>query len=236
MANHTLTFNPDHQKNGLPRMSIHFGLLFNSVKTNRLGRCIVFVALPALLVYCISLVGLNLSGLSVKQILRDPAQQSGASSFVGFLSNLGVWLWVSAAAVGFFSAFVLIVDDKKPLRELTILLAVFSLTLAVDDFFLIHDRYIPQKYCYLFYGTYALTLLCRHYKTILKIDVSEFLMAGSFLALSILVDLVQKYSPWGYWTAQVFEEGFKFTGAAIWLYFCSSTAYMALTLQIESSE
>ena len=217
-------------------MSNHFGLSFDRLKKNRLGRCIVFAAFPAMLFYCISLIWLKLSGLSVTQIIRDPAQQSGASSFVGFLSNIGVWLWVSAAAVSFFSTFILIVDDKKLFRELTILLAVLSLTLAVDDFFLIHDRYIPQEYCYSFYGAYALTILFRHYKAILTIDIFAFLMAGSFLALSIFVDLVQKHSPWGYGVSQAFEEGFKFTGAAIWLYFCSSTAYLALSMQIKSSD
>lgn len=212
-------------------MSNHTGFFLNRVHKNKLGRCFVFAVIPAILVYCVSLVWLNLSGLSTAQILRDPAQQSGASSFIGFLSNLGVWLWVSAAAIGFFAAFVLIVDGKKPLREFIILLAVLSLILAVDDFFLIHDRYIPQRYCYLFYGVYASVLLLRHYKSILTIDIIAFVMAGSFLALSIVVDLTQKYSPWGYDIAQIFEEGFKFTGAAIWLYFCVSTAYLALTTQ-----
>ncbi|MGK7899616.1 MAG: oxidase [Xenococcus sp. (in: cyanobacteria)] len=153
------------------------------------------------------------------EIIRDPAQQSGQSSFIGFLSNIGIWLWVSSAAICFFSAMTNSLGIKGSQRELLFLVGLLSMTLAVDDFFLIHDRYINQKLCYLSYAILALSLLVRHYKAIIKIDVFPFLLAGLLLALSILADLTQNYIPLSYSHVQVVEEGFKFIGAAIWLYF-----------------
>ena len=102
---------------------------------------------------------------------------------------------------------------------------LLSLMLAVDDFFLIHDRFIDQHICYLAYAVCAITLLIRHYRTILEIDGAAFLMAGMFLALSILADMTQGNIPMEYTTVQIFEEGFKFIGATCWLYFnCRSAS------------
>jgi disulfide bond formation protein DsbB len=101
---------------------------------------------------------------------------------------------------------------------------MLSIILAVDDFFLIHDRYIDQKFCYLVYAILAIAILIRHNKKILEIEGFAFLVAGSFLALSILTDVIQSRIPMQYGYTQVFEEGFKFIGAATWLYFNSRIA------------
>ncbi|MGB3180764.1 MAG: hypothetical protein WBB45_05205 [Cyclobacteriaceae bacterium] len=96
--------------------------------------------------------------------------------------------------------------------------------LAIDDFFLIHDRYIDQKICYLAYVLFAGVLVLRQYKLIIEIEAVAFLLAGSFLALSILTDLLQSRIPFDYSYTQVVEEGFKFVGVATWLYFVSRIA------------
>jgi len=170
----------------------------------------------------ISLLVLSNSGLEVMEILRDPAQQSGQSSFLGFLSNIGIWLWVSAAAICFFA----LSNESSDLstRELLFLLGLFSLILAVDDFFLIHDRYINQKICYLAYAAIAGAILVRHFKKIITINGFAFVLAGVLLALSIVTDLIQFQIPMRYFVVQIFEEGFKFVGAAAWLYFIIQTA------------
>ncbi len=160
----------------------------------------------------------------VMEILRDPAQQSGESSFLGFLSNIGVWLWISSAAICFFSAICyrhVIHEDHQGLLFLTGLLA---LILGIDDFFLIHDRFIDQNICYLLYAVLAIALLVRHYKRIIEIHGFSFLCAGLLLASSIVTDLVQSYIALEYEESQILEEGFKFTGAASWLYFSACAA------------
>lgn len=178
----------------------------------------LLAVVPAVLFYGISLFVLNTSGFEVMEILRDPEQQSGASSFRGFLSNIGIWLWVSAAAIAFY-AFSSVSLYNKNLKNLVFLAGMLSLLLAVDDFFLIHDRYINQKISFLVYAIFAGTLLVRHYELILKHEGFAFLLAGTLLALSIVTDLIQTRIPMPYEYVQVFEEGFKFIGAATWLYF-----------------
>lgn len=177
----------------------------------------IFVAgIPALLFYSLSLIGLSSSGFGIMEILRDPAQQSGQSSFLGFVSNIGIWLWVSSVAICFFSALAydLVANDRR--KELLFLVGMLSMFLAIDDFFMIHDRYVNQNISYFAYAFCAGIILVRHFKKIMEIDGFSFLLAGLLLALSILTDLTQSYISlrYTYVQVQVIEEGFKFIGAA----------------------
>lgn len=183
----------------------------------------------ALLFYVVSIVTMKSQGFGFVEILRDPAQQSGESSFLGFLSNIGVFLWISSTALSFFFAFSKTILKNKIHRELLFLIGSLSFLLAIDDFFMIHDRYVDQKICYLVYAIFLVSIFVRHLKTIIKIDGFAFLLAGSFLAMSILLDLIEDKTPYTYEQVQVVEEGFKFLGAAIWLYFVTRVATFFLT-------
>ncbi|WP_421703035.1 hypothetical protein [Aliiroseovarius sp.] len=185
----------------------------------RVWQCFAFACLPALIFYSLSLVSLTGQGFQLMQILRDPGQQLDQSSFLGFLSNIGVWVWVSAAAINFFGALAVGRGRDGKLRELLLLLGALSILLAIDDFFMIHDRFISQRYIFPVYAIIALSILLRHFDQIIRTDGFAFLLAGFFLAMSIVTDFFQGMIPWRYAHTQVLEEGFKFVGAATWLYF-----------------
>ena len=178
------------------------------------------VLLPALVFYGVAVLVLQNSGFSLREILRDPAQQSGASSFLGFVSNIGVWLWVSSFAICCYSLITRSSGMTRGRTELMVLLALLSLLLAVDDFFMLHDRYVYEKGIFLFYAICALTLVARHFRRILEIDGFSFGLAGLLLASSIIIDMEQRHIPLDYALVQLLEEGCKFVGAALWLYFC----------------
>jgi hypothetical protein len=146
------------------------------------------------------------------------------SSFLGFVSNIGVWLWVSSVAICCFGLLTGAAKSIAGRNELLVLLALLSLLLAVDDFFLLHERYVYQKGTFLFYAVCALSLLVRHFRQILEIDGFSFGLAGLLLASSVIVDITQRKIPMDYAYVQLLEEGCKFVGAATWLYFCGQTA------------
>lgn len=185
----------------------------------RILYCIGIAVVPALVFYAASLTAMAANGFTVLESLRDPAQIKNQSSFLGFLSNVGVGLWVSAAAIALFGGLTHAGPQQGRQRLLLLLLGVFSLTLAIDDFFLIHDRYIDQRLVYAFYAVCALALLTLMLRTIVAIDGFAFVLAGSLLAASIATDLSQPYLQGAYMQLQVLEEAFKFSGAATWLYF-----------------
>ncbi|EHN70630.1 hypothetical protein [Aliivibrio fischeri] len=183
--------------------------------------------IPAIIFYALSLFGLNKAlGFTPMEVLRDLAQQTEVHSFRGFLSNIGVWFWVGSISIAFFSA-IFIQSGKT--QRLLFLMGTLASILAVDDFFLIHDRYVNQYICYFFYAVVALAILALHYKDIIEIDGFSFLLAGGLLAASIGTDVIQGYLPFGYETTQIFEEGCKFTGAVSWFYFTCVVASFGVT-------
>jgi hypothetical protein len=189
------------------------------ISKENLKRVTFFAVVPALAFYSISLGVMTASGFTIMQVLRDPMQQMEVPGFLGFLSNMGVWLWVSAAAIGFFAFRTGSFTEKNRHRELLGLSVILSLMLAADDHFLIHDFYIRQRYCFLTYALFAGFMLIRHHKLIIKIEAVAFTLMVLFLGMSIFVDIIQMRIPIPYDYTQVLEEGFKFTGMACWLYF-----------------
>ena len=194
------------------------------------------VVLPALLFYAVSVQILSNYGFSLKEILRDPAQQSGLSSFLGFVSNIGVWLWVSSVAICCFSLVAGVTEKSRGRIELLVLLAMLSLLLAVDDFFLLHERYVYQKGIFLFYAVFAITLFVRHFRRIIEIVGFSFVLAGTLLASSIIIDIMQRKFPFDYAQVQLVEEGCKFIGAALWLYFCGRVASAPMSTLAQPQE
>ena len=188
--------------------------------TRKILGSILWAVGPALIFYAVAVLVLTSTGFTLKEILRDPAQQMGFSSFLGFVSNIGVWLWVSSAALCCYSLATCRLRSANGSTELVILLGLLSLLLAVDDFFLLHERYVYQKGIFLFYAIWALALLVRHYRKIIEVDGFSFLLSGALLAISVVVDMKQRKIPLDYAQVQLIEDGCKFVGGAIWLFFC----------------
>ena len=205
------------------------------IQWKKIGISISCVAIPALIFYSLSVFLLINSGFSIVQILRDPAQQTGVSSLLGFVSNVGVWLWVSSAAVCFFSLVSSRFKNPRGPLEMVLILGLLSLLLAVDDLFMLHDRHVHQKSLYNFYALCCLILLVRHFRRILEIDGFSFLFAGLLLAMSIYIDTHQKKMPMDYAQHQLIEEGLKFVGASIWLFFCGKAAH-SYSKQVHQSQ
>lgn len=194
--------------------------LFKQVFSFRVLRnCLLFAIAPALVFFVVSLLVLTSMGFTAEDVMRDPAQTMATSSFLGFLSNIGTWLWVSATAICFFSALSNDFSGQKQRMGMLILMGLFSLTLAVDDFFMLHDHYVNQNYCYIVYAALSAAVLVRYRAILFTFDGLIFLIAGFFLAFSIAIDFIQPRYKQFYNVLQLAEEGSKFIGAATWLYF-----------------
>jgi len=185
---------------------------------------LLFATLPGALFYTIAFNFMYENGYETMEIIRDFAQQMEVSSFLGFLSSIGTWLWVSSTAIAFFGALTINNSSIKGQKTILILLGIFSIMLAIDDFFMIHDRYIDQNICYGLYAFLALILFIQYLNIIVEINGFAFFLAGTLLALSILTDIIQDILPFKYEDIQIVEEGLKFTGASTWLYFVASVA------------
>ena len=174
--------------------------------------------LPSTILYLAILYVSNFYNIKLILVVRDLAQTCGYPIGVGMISNIGVLLWGAAASICFFVAFA----EKTAQEDYKFLLlgGIFSALLCIDDFFLLHDRYVGPDFLYLTYLTLSILLLIRFWKILKKIGLFRLVISIFFLALSVLFDrIIQDLFNQSYELTQLIEEGFKFLGIACWLNF-----------------
>jgi hypothetical protein len=182
-------------------------------------RVLLVAVLPALIVYVLALVLSAAAGIRAQLVIRDLAQSCDTALGVGFLSNVGYLLWISAAAIALFGALSGVVDVRGRVRQLLLCGGGFSLLLCLDDMFLLHDRYIGSGFLYSLYAIFALLILFRFRAQVQALGGGSFLLAVALLGLSVIIDQLQEVIPVDYSTLQLSEEGAKFLGIATWLAF-----------------
>jgi hypothetical protein len=165
-------------------------------------------------------------------LLRDPVAVANMHPVTGVLSNLGVLLWCSSAAICLFSGVVL--HQALPTRRGWFLIcsALLTLGLLFDDFFLFHDflaqRYLSlsQEVIIVFWGgvTAAYVLIFR--RVILQSDYAILCVAFVLFAVSAGMDIVSETELWqfGDWSFLV-EDGAKFLALASWCSYYVRVSY-----------
>lgn len=140
-------------------------------------------------------------------------------SWYGFMSTLGVLMWVGTGAVLLFAAMMLMRMDRAPVVRLQLLFAgLISLIFGLDDVYLIHENAapklgVPQLAVLLAYVLLAMAYMALSWRRILAFNPVLFLLAGGFLAASLVVDL---FGTTGSVMTIVWEDGAKFVGIAAW--------------------
>ena len=175
--------------------------------------------LAPILIY-FSIIGLSSSlGIESMLVIRDLAQTCGYPIGVGLISNLGILIWSASASITLFSSLSGLIE-KKDHSNFIFLGGILTSLLCLDDFFLLHDRYIGPDFLYITYSIFGIYILIKFRKLIIDIDFIAFITAVILLALSIIFDtFFQSLFPNNYINIQLFEEGFKFIGIICWMNF-----------------
>tara|TARA_B100000530_G_scaffold268136_1_gene180747 strand:- start:174 stop:623 length:450 start_codon:yes stop_codon:yes gene_type:complete len=141
------------------------------------------------------------------------------------ISNIGILLWGAAASICLFTKFSQNINSDS--SKLLLLGGLFSGLLCIDDFFLLHDRYIGPDFLNLTYLAISIFLLVRFRRLLKKIGLFNLIISILFLGLSIFFDgVIQQIFNQSYEITQLIEEGFKFLGIACWLNFwCKASSY-----------
>jgi hypothetical protein len=183
---------------------------------------------PVVALYALS----NLKGIPLSTLTRDPAAINNTEAYVGALSNLGIVLWSGAAAICLLCA--LILRGRPAMREaygFYLSLGLFTLLLAMDDLYLLHEDVIPrflrasQSLVYAAYMVIFSGLLLRFARHILGARYLLFGMALFFLALSVVSDILLPASE----LESFFEDSAKFLGICFWLAYCLDRAMIDLS-------
>ena len=184
-----------------------------------------FSILPSAILYLAILYISNFYNIKLSIVVRDLAQTCGYPIGVGMISNIGILLWGAAASICFFTTFLESISSES--SKLLLLGGLFSGLLCIDDFFLLHDRYVGPDFMNLTYLSISIFLLVRFRKLLKKIGLLNLIVSILFLGLSVFFDgVIQMIFTQSYDLTQLFEEGFKFLGIACWLNFwCKASTY-----------
>ena len=181
--------------------------------------------LPSSILYVAILYISNIHKIKLTLVIRDLAQTCGYPIGVGMISNIGILLWGAAASICLFTTFSEIINRES--SKLLLLGGLFSGLLCIDDFFLLHDRYIGPDFLNLTYLAISILILIRFKGLLRKIGLFNLVISILFLGLSIFFDgVIQQIFNQSYELTQLIEEWFKFLGIACWLNFwCKASSY-----------
>lgn len=141
-------------------------------------------------------------------------------TYYGIISNLGVFGWIAAATVSTFAAIVMWrFNLKSEFILFAAFAALFSFALGFDDAFLFHENIapkfgIPQTGILAGYILFAGFYCLLGWRVIWRSDLFLFVSAGTFLALSMGLDVVLHSTDSNIVFA---EDGAKFIGISCWL-------------------
>ena len=100
---------------------------------------------------------------------------------------------------------------------------LLTLYLGLDDALLLHERILPEifgineHFLYVIYAGTVFLYIFKFYPIILKTDYVLMVIALSFFALSLIIDITHPFTRNGRF---FFEDGSKFIGLVSWfLYF-----------------
>mgnify|MGYP003345880158 FL=1 len=189
------------------------------------GKLFYISILPSSILYLAILYISYLYDIKLSLVVRDLAQTCGYPIGVGMISNIGILLWGAAASICLFTTFSGKINSD--ISKLLLLGGVFSGLLCIDDFFLLHDRYIGPDFLNLTYLAISILILVRFKKILKKIGLFNLIISILFLGLSIFFDgVIQQVFNQSYELTQLIEEGFKFIGITCWLNFwCKASSY-----------
>lgn len=182
-------------------------------------------------------VASRVAGITVSDATRDAIDVTAAPVYVGFVSNLGMVVWVVAATSCLFAA-ALIARRHKLSSDTRFLVATGVLTsvAAADDLFLIHERVITPlagesegAYVVLWaglliaYAAVAGRSLLRYRSPLLVVVAALFLLSLSIDVFAPLTDM---------WT--FLEDSAKYLGIVAWAVYIVPLAYgMTVSLKFD---
>ena len=164
----------------------------------------------------------RLTGNPIWRLAKDPAQVVGYEPYIGMLSNWAVLLWFASAVICLFAEIVLRRGGAALRPRLFMLVSgILSLTLALDDLFLLHDVILPNTLGLresIFYLIYLITTTLYVLVFLRDIHQKEYILFWiSFLLLfysrgyPFLLPFLREYETPG--------DMLKYVGIVFWLAF-----------------
>lgn len=168
------------------------------------------------------------SEVKLSLLFRDTFAVAKVPIYYGLFSNIGFFLWLTTGAILLFSAAILFSADKLS-KYFSFFLSFGSLTLllAIDDFFLLHEKVFPwylkisEEITFVAYGSIALYFILKYRNIIYQNHFKIFMTAILFLSLSIAADLSLSADSFLFKVDDTyfFEDSLKLLGIISWCFY-----------------
>jgi len=176
------------------------------------------VYISTVTVLCVLVIISLQTGIRISYFTSDPATVMRAPSYIGVLSNIGILLWCSSAAICLFIFAILQKSNDKELSSFFLVSGLITSILLLDDLFLLHETiypvylHIPEKVVITGYGIMTLLYLMKFKREILKTEFLLLFFAFVFFGASAVMDILLIHVRPHY----LFEDGFKLLGIVSW--------------------
>lgn len=174
----------------------------------------------------------NFKHLPLEALTRDTATVLHGKPYIGLLSNLGILVWCAAAAICFFTAYVL--RHSTSMQESTLFFSsagVLTTLFLADDLFLLHDyvyvSWLPHSHLLIIaaYGIGIVMLAARFWKMFHESFFTLFGMALFCFAIAAVPDLQNRsYLLPDTFPSTLVEDGFTFIAVLFWFVYFADTA------------
>ena len=195
---------------------------------------ILKILIPALLVILVMVLLRVFCDIPFRTMTLDPVQVMAGmkgNPFYGWLSDFGVLLWCSAAAVCLFCSACLRAEGRREEACFLKYSGCITLLLMIDDFFLFHEidfpRFlgIPGEFLLFSYFLIISFYLYRFHRIIFQTDYLLLVLAFAFLGISFGADIL----PFRIRGQFLVEDGSKFLGIVSWAGYFVRVCYMIWT-------
>lgn len=150
--------------------------------------------------------------------------------YYGFVSNLGIFLWVATSAVCLFSATIFSQwENTKALFRFAVTAGLFSAWLAMDDAFLLHEIVfpkigVPQFLVLAVYVLLAFSYIIASWRVVFSSEYWILALGVGAVAISLGVDqFFHSLDP----MIVIIEDSAKFFGLFCWFAFHAVTLVVA---------
>lgn len=171
----------------------------------------------------------NLLNIPIEHFSADLAAIYGAHPFEGILSNIGILLWCTTAAICIFS--FIISNSRSRATYFLLWSGIITTILLIDDLFQLHEAILPWYFKIsesAVYGGYILLItgyLIWFWREIIQTDYNYLAIACIFLGFSVAGDMVLPQEGIAY----LVEDGFKIFGIVSWFFYYTRTCYYKLS-------
>jgi hypothetical protein len=168
--------------------------------------------------------------IELDHFTQDPASIMNTPFYLGFFSYIGILFWCGAAAVCFFTRYIMpSTEENRRKKQFLLYSGLITCLFLFDDLFLLHEEvfpeyfFLPENMVYLIYVNAILFYMILFRNELLQSEYLVLLLAFGLIGISQFVDSVPMPIP----EDSFLEDAVKLFGVMSWF-----TYYVRYCVQI----